>query len=74
MLLAVFFDKEAGSQKDYMKGEADKYLEQTKKRIELLNEVPWNLNSGCNGLHFAAWHVMADTSGEKESAGKEGSG
>jgi hypothetical protein len=41
MLLAVFFsDKEAGSQKDYMKGEADKYLEQTKKRIELLNEVP----------------------------------
>lgn len=35
-----FSDKEAGSQKDYMKGEADKYLEQTKKRIELLNEVP----------------------------------
>lgn len=31
--------EEAGSQKDYMKGEADKYLEQTKKRIELLNEA-----------------------------------
>ena len=43
-----------------MKGEADKYLEQTKKRIELLNEVPSeaSLLHQWHGAHGIPWHAM----------------
>ena len=77
MLLAVFLTRKLAARRITWKARRTNTWNRPRRGLNSSTRCPGTSTvaaMGCILLHFAAWHVMADTSGEKESAGKEGSG